>query len=95
MRIDIRGLVKELLENKNLIVNYNELNDGGFDLSVRINEEAVNSMSELTPERLACPYCGSNNVQCMYGITALSTNGNINKITRHYLCNDCHKEFDV
>ena len=44
MRIDIRGLVKELLENKNLIVNYNELNDGGFDLSVRINEEAVNSM---------------------------------------------------
>lgn len=93
MRIDVRGLVKELLENKNLIVNYNELNDGGFDLSVRINEEEVNSMSELTPEGLTCPYCGSTNVQYMYGITTLLTNGN--QVTRHCLCKDCHKEFDV
>lgn len=46
MRIDIRPLVKELLENENLIVNYNELNDGGFDLSVRINEEAVNTAKD-------------------------------------------------
>lgn len=42
MRINVRDLVKELLENENLKVNYNELNDGGFDLSVRINEEVVN-----------------------------------------------------
>lgn len=42
MRISIRSLVKELLEKDYLIVDYIELQDGGFDLSVRINEEELN-----------------------------------------------------
>lgn len=55
-RITIRSLVKELLENENLIVNYIELNNGGFDLSVRIDEEAVNTatkMNKILDEQLA------------------------------------------
>lgn len=106
MRINIRNLVKELLEDQNLIVSYNELNDGGFDLSVRINEEEMNKVSydkgigeyvrkvstgESIP--IKCPYCGSTNVQYMYGTASLSTEGN--QISRHYICKDCHKEFDI
>lgn len=90
MSINVRSLVKELLENKNLIVNYNELCDGGFDLSVRINEEELNSLEEEKTNS-TCPYCGSNNVQSMYGTTYLD---GINQRI-HYICEDCHKEFDV
>lgn len=90
MRINIRGLVKELLEDEKLIVNYNELSNGGFDLSVRINEEAVNSMlkEKIT---ITCPDCGSINVQHMYTNAAL----NGKTISTHYICNDCQKEFNV
>lgn len=42
MTINVRPLVKELLENKDLIVSYVELDNGGFDLSVRIDEEEAN-----------------------------------------------------
>lgn len=42
MEINIRNLVKELLENEYLKVSYNEL-ENGFDLSVRINEEKLNT----------------------------------------------------
>ena len=42
MTINVRPLVKELLENENLIVSYVELNNGGFDLSVRIDEDKLN-----------------------------------------------------
>ena len=51
MRISIRHLVKELLENDYLIVNYNELKDGGFDLSVRIDEEELNKGILDEPEK--------------------------------------------
>ena len=44
---NVRLLVKELLENEYLIVNYNESNDGGFDLSVRINEEKFNTLEKI------------------------------------------------
>ena len=100
MRIDVRPLVKELLENENLIVNYNELNNGGFDLSVRINEEEKaccepeKGKQNWEQEIVICPHCGSNNIQYMYG-TALVYTGNKNQFTCHYLCKDCHKEFDV
>lgn len=42
---------------------------------------------------VTCPYCGSNNVQYMYGTALLTTNKN--QFSCHYLCKDCHKEFDV
>ena len=114
-RISIRGLVKELLENESLIVSYSELNDGGFDLSVRFDEEAFNTLEEINkinkdsydkgvgeyvrkvsarePISITCPYCGSIDVQYMYGTASLNTKGN--QVSRHYICKDCHKEFDV
>ena len=46
MRINVRPLVKELLENENLIVSYSENENGEFDLSVRIDEKALNSISK-------------------------------------------------
>lgn len=42
MKITIRDMVKELLENEYLLVEYRELPNGGFDLSVRIDEEKLN-----------------------------------------------------
>lgn len=42
MEIRIRDLVKQLLDNEYLIVNYNENIDGGFDLSVRIDTQRLN-----------------------------------------------------
>lgn len=42
---------------------------------------------------IQCPYCGSKNVQYMYGTTTLLTNKN--QFSCHYICNECHKEFDV
>ena len=90
MRINVRNLVKELLENKNLIVNYNELNDGGFDLSVRINEElAGETWYEL--KKVDCPHCASTNVKVLYG----TINTDNSHYTKHYICEDCHKEFNV
>lgn len=46
-KISIRSLVKELLENENLIVCYNELYDGSFNLSVIIREEALTKSEEI------------------------------------------------
>lgn len=112
-RISIRGLVKELLENENLIVSYDELNDGGFDLSVRFDEEALNTFEEINKINkdsydkgigeyvrtsgesipITCPYCCSIDVQYMYGTALLSTERN--EVSRHYICKNCHKEFDV
>lgn len=68
MRITIRELVKELLENDYLIVGYIELQDGGFDLSVRINEEKLNTSEKIDkilnePVELTCPKCGSKNIK--------------------------------
>lgn len=109
MRINIRSLVKELLENENLIVNYNELNDGGFDLSVRINEELSTSGyvntdndAELPSYKTStnithnnndifCPNCGGSDVVVMYGKATLDGK----PTATHYICNKCHKEFDV
>ncbi len=43
MTIRIRELVKELLDNKYINVSYVEYpDDEGFDLSVRVNKEALN-----------------------------------------------------
>lgn len=39
MEIRIRDLVKQLLDNEYLIVNYNECDSGGFDLSVRVRKD--------------------------------------------------------
>ena len=96
MSINVRPLVKELLENKYLIVNYNELNDGGFDLSVRINEEELNSLEEEKTNS-TCPYCGSTNAHYMYGTAYMygTTSKNGSKFSCHYICKDCLKEFDV
>ena len=105
MRIEVRPLVKELLENKNLIVNYNELNNGGFDLSVRINEEELNTVEVKTDSTVyvpskdlskrPCPHCGSKNTTEMYGTTTLPSNGKAQISTVHYICQDCMAEFDV
>lgn len=96
MKINVRGLVKELLENENLIVNYNELNNGGFDLSVRINEEAVNRAEIKTESTInpitTCPHCGSKNVQFMWGTALMTTNKS--ELSHHYLCRNCLEEFD-
>lgn len=105
-RITIRSLVKELLENGNLIVNYNELNDGGFDLSVRINKEAVNTLAKektdstvyVPVENLSkrpCPHCGSRNTKDLYGTATLPANGKAQILTAHFICQDCMTEFDV
>lgn len=48
--------------------------------------------SDIKPSTI-CLYCGSTNVQYMYG-TALATPTK-NQFTCHYICEDCHKEFDV
>lgn len=90
MSINVRLLVKELLENRNLIVNYNELYDGGFDLSVRINNEILNGVEE---EKInsTCPYCGSMRVKSLYG--TINCDGSNKRL--HYICEDCHKEFDL
>ena len=105
MKIDIRSLVKELLENECLIVSYNELKNG-FDLSVRIDEEKLNTaekidnfMDELphidTAEypniQYVCPHCYSKNIHCMYGTINLDGSNH----RTHYICEDCHTEFDV
>lgn len=109
MRISIRTLVKELLENENLIVNYDERDDGGFYLSVRINEEALNTsdLSEIKKDKhtvyvpveksveIVCPHCGSKNTKEMYGTATLPNDGKAQILTVHYICNDCMKEFDV
>ena len=43
-----------------------------------------------------CPYCGSTNVQYMYGtITPFNYTNNLQTMSSHYMCLDCHKEFDV
>ncbi len=44
MTISIRELVKELLDNKYINVSYVEYpgDEGGFDLSVRVNKEELN-----------------------------------------------------
>lgn len=90
MRITIRDFVKELLENESLLVSYNELGNGGFDLSVRVNEELAGQAC-CEPEKVACPYCSSTRVKSLYG--TINCDGSNNRI--HYICEDCHKEFDV
>ena len=96
MKINIRELVKDLLENENLIVSYNELQDGGFDLSVRINEEKLNTsekIDEILDEstKIPCPRCGSKNIQSMYGTINIDGSGNLT----HYICNNCREEFEI
>lgn len=99
MNINIRPVVKELLENKNLIVSYNELNDGSFDLSVRINEAMLNraerKIDSVTDSifnpKVSCPHCGSKNVQSMYGTINIDGSGQVS----HYICNDCQEEFEI
>ena len=49
--------------------------------------------SNTNPILSTCPYCGSNNIQYMYGTAAMLTNKN--QLSCHYICKDCHKEFDV
>ena len=46
MAIKIRGLVKELLKNDYLLVKYEELENGGFDLIVRIDKNALEEIEE-------------------------------------------------
>ena len=44
--ISVRELVRYLLQDKFLIVAYTEFPDGGFDLSVRIDEEELKRIKE-------------------------------------------------
>lgn len=109
MNIDIRTLVKELLEDENLIVSYNELNDGGFDLSVRINEEVLNRVEEKIDvsydkgvvdylKKASGKYIPTHCPHCG-SKNVQSMYGTINldgsgQLT-HYICKDCQKEFEV
>ena len=43
MNVRIRELVKELLNNKHINVTYIEYNEDGFDLSVRVDKEKLNT----------------------------------------------------
>lgn len=38
-----------------------------------------------------CPHCYSTNIRSMYGIINLDGSND----RTHYICNECHKEFDV
>lgn len=38
-----------------------------------------------------CPYCNSRNIQSMYEINNVAANNR----KAHYICRDCHKEFDI
>ena len=55
MNINIRELVKELLDNKYINVSYIEYpgDEYGFDLSVRVNKESLNQ--DLRREHLIEP----------------------------------------
>ena len=107
-RINIRSLVKELLEDKSLIVNYIELQDGGFDLSVRIDElnaklktseEIDNFIDE--PTHIPTAECPNIHYVCpyCYSKNIQSMYGTIkldgSGDSTHYICEDCHKEFDI
>lgn len=58
---------------------------------VKPNIITVNGL-QSSPYQQKCPYCGSYNIQSMYGTIILD--GKTTKTT-HYMCKDCHKEFDV
>jgi len=38
-----------------------------------------------------CPHCYSNKIHSMYGI--INVDGS--NLRTHYICEDCHKEFDI
>lgn len=101
MNINIRELVKKLLEDETLIVSYNELKNG-FDLSVRIDEEKLNTSEKIDkilnePVELTCPKCGSKNIQSIYGTIKLDGLGKLDSSGHliHYICNNCQEEFEI
>lgn len=109
MNINIRSVVKELLENEYLIVSYNELKNG-FDLSVRIDEEKLNTKLN-TSEKIdnfmdELPHIDTAECPNMHYVCPHCYSKNIQAMygtikldgsnqSTHYICEDCHKEFDI
>lgn len=40
---------------------------------------------------ITCPHCVSTNVKALYGMSTIDGK----TISTHYICKDCHKEFNV
>ena len=63
----------------------------------KTNATATAVKKQSTAElKTMCPHCGSLNTQYMYGTATVYdyTKGG-QSLTSHFLCKDCHKEFDV
>ena len=77
-------------------VNRDEYNLNVVEVMV---DEILNYIKGLRPcekvsgkyNSVICPKCYSANVKALYGTINLDGSGNLH----HYICEDCHKEFEV
>lgn len=87
----------ELLKSEIRALNYYVSRSGEFNIDVAITMiDAIKEIAEgLKPcelkedKSVTCPNCYSHNVEMMFGTTTFDGH------TMHYICEDCHKEFDV
>lgn len=93
-------LLKNEIKALNDYVNRDEYNLNVVEVMVNEIQDIVKGLKPcekteptIGPIITTCPYCGSKNVQYMYGTATLTTNKN--QMSCHYICEDCHKEFDV
>lgn len=92
-------LLKNEIKALNDYVNRDEYNLNVVEVMVNEIQDIVKGLkplgeiAESSTEPIAtCPYCGSNNVQRMYETVLLTDR---KQYSSHYICKDCHKEFDV
>lgn len=55
-------------------------------------DEPIHTLTIENPNiQYVCPYCHSKNIKSIYG--TINVDGSNHRT--HYICGDCHKEFDV
>ena len=91
-------LLKSEIRALNNYVNRDEYNLNVVEVMLIELQDMVKGLKpcEKTDNPVICPKCYSNNVQCMYGTTTVyNYTNNLQTMSSHYMCLDCHKEFDV
>ena len=56
-----------------------------------INKQMPCEQTNENSTKMLCPHCYSSNIQSMY--KTINLDGSNNRA--HYICKDCHKEFEV
>lgn len=90
------NLLKSEIRALNNYVNRDEYNLNVVEVMVDEIQDIVKGLKPCEKAEgtiyptSTCPHCGSSNVQCMFAETI---NGCC--VSGHYLCEDCHKEFNV